>query len=132
MAPEYFAPPAPEGRIEEERERRLNLKLELDELMRSCNGYRARKIRNFSARHHRSYTVQSCDRLIPFAKRSVGICIKCGNHSWETRHEKYGSVISHKYQPELLVRESTIEDPITPVEYCGPEWKGLVQQSGLC
>ena len=107
MASKYTAPPASEPRILMERERRWDLKRRIDKLVSRGHGYRARKIMNLSARHYHNYIGQSCDESIPSAKRPFDICIKCERYSWDTWHEKYRSVRSLKYQPELLAREST-------------------------
>ena len=70
------------------------------ELPAKCN---ATCMIEFSARRYHDYRRVSCTRAIALAKRDIEECIKCGRHSWDTWHDKFRSVISLAYRPELTM-----------------------------
>ena len=82
---------------------------------------REQKILGFSVKHYHGYAAASCNPALPSMMRPVDICINCEDYSYSTRFVKYNSVVSLKYQPELLrAQNGDDEYPITLREQCGP------------
>ena len=150
MSSSCVAPPASKRRISKERRCRLVALRTTENLVESGYGYRAKKIIEFSARHYHDYRRVSCSRALAPAKRDIEECIKCGRHSWDTWHDKFRSVISLTYRPELKISpdddrypeelamhkrqhlRSTGEEIQSPASFLGPGCYGMTEQRGLC
>ena len=124
----------------------------IERLVRAGQGYRAKKIIGYSAKHYHDYRRVSCSTTISSARREIEECIKCKQHSWDTWHDRSRSVLDLTYRPELNIDPDHDHYPEelarrqwqhilktgavlqSPASFMGnrPGWYGLTEHRGLC